>query len=114
MARFWNTSDFLKTAAIQWGIDNEDNAIRDLENQLGGEITRCGLFISKSHQFIGASPDGIYQDSLIEVKCPFILRDAEPTDFSNLNRQQRGSFCSSLTAAGTLKLKKNHLCNLDA
>ena len=105
--KFWSMTTVPKTAAIQWGLDNEKNAIRDLEIQLGGKIKQCGLFVSKTHQFLGASPDGIFEDHLVEIKCPFILKDSEPTNFSNLTKQQKWSFCCTLTASG-LKLKKNH------
>ena len=107
LKKFWSPSNLVKTPAIDWGIDNEDNAIRDLEVVLGGDVRRCGLFISKTHQFIGASPDGIFDDFLIEIKCPFILRHSEPTDFSNLKKEQKSSFCCTLVE-GRLKLKKSH------
>ena len=107
LKKFWSPTEFMKTSALQWGIDNEENAAHELEVHLGGEISRCGLFVSKMHYFIGASPDGIFQDFLIEIKCPFILRHSKPNDFSKLTKQQKVSFCCTLTA-GKLKLKKSH------
>ena len=33
-----------------------------MEGKKGVTITKCGLFISKTHGFLGASPDGIITD----------------------------------------------------
>ena len=96
-----------QSSAMKWGIEHEADAKIAIERQLGGSILNCGLFVSKSHSFIGASPDGIYDDCLVEIKCPFILRESEPTDFSNLSKQQKWNFCSKITPDG-LRLKKNH------
>ena len=95
------------TPAIKWGRENEMNAIRDLEEQLQGTIIKTGLFVSRICPFIGASPDGIFQDSIIEIKCPFILKDVLPTDLRFLSLEQRRNFCCEQTLDG-YKLKKSH------
>ena len=52
------------TAMLQ-GLQNEDSIAEAFINKLGSEgktgvsITKCGFFISKTHGFLGASPDGI-------------------------------------------------------
>ena len=95
------------TPAIKWGRENEQNAILDLEKELNGSITNTGLFVSRICPYIGASPDGIFQDSLIEIKCPFILKDVLPTDLRFLSKEQRSNFCCEQTLNG-YKLKKSH------
>lgn len=38
--------------------------------KLRKRIKKCGLLISKDHPMIAGSPDGICDDSIIEIKCP--------------------------------------------
>ena len=54
------------TAMLQ-GLQNEDSIAEAFINKLNTEgkkvsITKCGFFISKTHGFLGASPDGIITD----------------------------------------------------
>ena len=51
-----------------------------------------------------ASPDAIYNDALVEVKCPFVLKTTKPNDLSQLNPDQKRAHCRDVT----LKLKKEH------
>ena len=55
----------------------------------------------------GATPDGIVGSHLIEIKCPFILKDAEPTDLNGLTKQQKQSFFCELSGTD-LRLKRSH------
>lgn len=38
--------------------------------QVGIQIKPCGLFIDSKIPFLGATPDGITDDMVVEVKCP--------------------------------------------
>ena len=56
------------TAMLQ-GLQNEDNIAEAFINKMDTvegkkkvTITKCGLFISKSHGFLGANPDSIITD----------------------------------------------------
>lgn len=55
------------TAMLQ-GLQNEDSIAEAFMNKLDSEgakgvsITKCAFFISKTHGFLGASPDGIITD----------------------------------------------------
>lgn len=44
--------------------------MEQLSQQENITIEKCGLFIDKDHCYLGASPDGLYSDGLIEIKCP--------------------------------------------
>lgn len=66
----------------------------------GVEVTKCGLFLSSSHPFLGASPDGLFGDDYtIEVKCPYSAKycDINPTTVPYLELTN-----------GELALKKRH------
>lgn len=47
-----------------------------LQNQI--KCDECGLFVMKSHPYIGASPDRLLgTETVVEVKCPYTSRDRE-------------------------------------
>jgi len=49
------------------------------------QVCESGLIICKAFPFIGCSPDGIvscacHQKRLLEIKCPYSMRNAHPKD----------------------------------
>lgn len=56
------------TKAMKRGKSLEKPVIRVLERKLGAKIEECGLFVI--NLFCGASPDGVANDFIVEVKCP--------------------------------------------
>lgn len=91
----------LKTPAIRHGQKYETEAIKKFELQRKTEVKTCGLFISVEYPFLGASPDGIIDESsCIEVKCPFSCKNKliNPVTIPYLY----------LDPHNNLQLKKNH------
>lgn len=65
--------EFKGNPATQWGVNNEDNAIFELEIEHNLKVVETG-FHSKG--WIGASPDGLIGDDAVgEIKCPYGLRN---------------------------------------
>lgn len=63
--------DGFKNAAMQWGIDQEENAKRAYEALTGEFVSDVGLYTHPTIKGTHASPDGlIFVDGLIEIKCP--------------------------------------------
>lgn len=59
------------TPAMQWGIDNQSNAVAAYENARGVLVGGEAFFLHDSIDFFGATPDGLIDtDGLVEVKCP--------------------------------------------
>lgn len=57
--------------AMQWGIDQEENAIAAYENETGNFVKGTGLIDHPVIKLSGASPDGLVNlNGQIEVKCP--------------------------------------------
>jgi len=57
--------------AMQWGTDNEPNAIRWYEIESGHLVQPVGFVVHPKYDFIGVSPDGfVGTDGGIECKCP--------------------------------------------
>lgn len=65
-------------ASIKHGKENEDKAIAQLSRQENITIEKCGLFIDETHCFLGASPDGLYEDGIVEIKCPISIHGVDP------------------------------------
>lgn len=58
-------------AAMQWGSEQEANAINAYEFMRDADVRRVGFVIAPHFDMAGASPDGLVgENGLIEVKCP--------------------------------------------
>lgn len=63
--------DGYKSAAMQYGIDNEDAARIAYETRCGVFVQQVGLVKHPTIEGSHASPDGLVgNDGLIEIKCP--------------------------------------------
>lgn len=63
--------DGYKNAAMQHGIDNEENARLAYEAHTGSFVTEVGLYRHPTIEGTHASPDGLVgDDGLVEIKCP--------------------------------------------
>lgn len=58
------------TEAMQWGIETEAAAKEAYEAKTGRLITDVGFIPHPTISLFGASPDGLVDDGLIEIKCP--------------------------------------------
>ncbi len=58
-------------AAMQWGTDQEPNALALYQVETGAIVTPVGFVAHPTIENAGASPDGLVEDAgLIEIKCP--------------------------------------------
>lgn len=83
---------------IEWGINNEDKAREAYVTKISSlhiefKCSPAGLVISPQYPYLGASPDGFIQceccgEGIIEIKCPFSVRDEMPEDLVG----RKGSF----------------------
>lgn len=69
---------FETNPALEYGKTNEANALEIFKLETGLQVEECGFF--PLEDWLGASPDGLTSDGgLIEIKCPFGLRnDTDP------------------------------------
>ncbi|KAL1467229.1 hypothetical protein MTO96_042317 [Rhipicephalus appendiculatus] len=103
--------DLSRVRAVQYGISNERQAVRRYEAALRTALHdvqtfHCGLVVSPTSPWLGASPDRIVWDpqenshGIIEVKCPYSMKDMdEPTT--------RGS-CLYRDADNVFRLDRRH------
>ena len=72
------------SAALQWGINNEDVALHAYEQYTGSTVFPCGFYVCLDCPFLGASPDDIVfgkdgEMGIVEIKCPYVSRPRNPT-----------------------------------
>lgn len=59
------------TAAMARGRELEKKVLAELKHYMSDvKIENCGLFLNTEFPIIGASPDGLGSDFVIEIKCP--------------------------------------------
>ncbi|XP_043189745.1 uncharacterized protein LOC122363942 [Amphibalanus amphitrite] len=85
----------LRTEAVQWGIRHEDAAVEAALETIklvhtGLKVRRSGLWVCSKAPYLAASPDGILScdccgETLLEVKCPFSVRNGVPQEASFLD-----------------------------
>lgn len=78
--------EFTGNTATEWGTYNEEGARFDFTLETGHEVKQCGFFTRDD--WAGASPDGLTSDGgLIEIKCPFSLKDKDDPVFKTAEEQ---------------------------
>jgi putative phage-type endonuclease len=82
-------SEFVGNIATQWGVTHEDEAREAFEYKYGMIVYPAAFAVRFDCDWIGASPDGhIGEGSLLEIKCPFGLRNHEaPVPFKTIEEQ---------------------------
>lgn len=79
-------SEFVSNPAVDWGNNHERSAMLCFMRETGLDVNECGFM--PYEDWSGASPDGITSDdAVLEIKCPFSLRKANPAEFKPLSKQ---------------------------
>jgi len=79
-------SEFTGNVATRYGTYNEPNALADYELKFNTKVVETGFHTFED--WLGASPDGLIGDDvLIEIKCPYGLRDKNPPEFKSIDYQ---------------------------
>lgn len=69
-------SEFKGNSATEWGTFNEEGAIAEFQMETGLKVEPAPFV--PYYEWLGASPDGYTSDGhIIEIKCPYGLRDGE-------------------------------------
>ena len=88
MKRKLNGVGVFKSPAIEWGTDNEAKA-RTIYEFLYGEgekVEQTGYWTFEiDGVFLGASPDGLIGEGLVEIKCPYSKRDDKRPMFDSID-----------------------------
>jgi putative phage-type endonuclease len=65
-----NRADGYTSAAIQWGIEQEQFARAAYEAYRGVLVEEVGFITHPNIAMAGASPDGLVEGGMVEIKCP--------------------------------------------
>lgn len=57
--------------SLEHGNLQETHAFDPFQNEFEKTVTTCGLFIHKDFKYLAASPDGVDENALLEIKCPY-------------------------------------------
>lgn len=81
--------EFNGNIATQWGVTHEDEAREDFEHKSALTVEKASFCVHETQPWIGASPDGfVGEDALLEIKCPFGLRNNEAPSFKTAKEQE--------------------------
>ena len=80
--------EFVGNVATEFGTAHEPLALLDYEMETGNTVQECGFFVHPEFDWLGASPDGLIDDhGLVEIKCPYGLRNEANPEFKPLADQ---------------------------
>ena len=90
--------------AINWGISNEQEAIKEFIAATKHKVEETGLWLDPCG-FLGASPDGLVgSDAVLEAKCPFTFRNSTIEEAIKSNE-----FFLTKSEDGSFDLKRDHV-----
>lgn len=76
-----NPKSLANIPAVKHGITNEQKALLEYELMTGVKCTASGLQIHPDYQYIAGSPDALVgTDGVLEIKCPFIIKNMNPSE----------------------------------
>ena len=108
--------------ATRWGQDHEKIAIEAYQGyqhsngHAGLTVCPVGFYISSTHPFLGASPDGgIYDPTdpmnpygYLEIKCPYVHRDKTPLQACS----DKKFCCTEVNGVVTLRRSHHYYCQV--
>jgi len=90
MCREWQDmpSEFEGNIATEYGTFSEKLALLDLKSRHHIYAKECGFIVDQELDWLGASPDGLIgDDAVLEIKCPYSLRDKKDGIFKTIAEQ---------------------------
>lgn len=104
LKRLLGEYDLSRVKAVQWGVQNEAEAINHFRKCTGLPVAETGIWLDPNG-VLGASPDGLIgQNHVLEVKCPYTQRNLTIAE-AVLN----DSFCLKRNHDGTYQLKQDQV-----
>lgn len=85
-------NEFKKNVATEYGTLHEPLAQMEFVTKYGYAVHDVGFYAHPDYAWLGASPDGVFENSkgeecLLEIKCPFVLRNELLPQFKPLAEQ---------------------------
>ena len=97
--------DLSRVKAVQWGVNNEEEAIKAFTLKTGKTVKETGIWFHSS-SILGASPDGIVDhETALEAKCPYSERNLTIDEAV----KSSATFCLDKSDSREYVLKKEHV-----
>ena len=97
--------DLSKVKAVQWGVNNEAEAVKSFPNLTGKTVQETRIWLDLSG-ILGASPDEIVdEESVLEAKCPYTERNMTIEEAVNTSP----NFCLEKCENGQYAWKRDHV-----
>ena len=85
-------SEFTGNIATEYGSLHEPLAQMEFVTKHGYAVHEVGFYVHPDYSWLGASPDGVFENSkgeecLLEIKCPFGLRNEPLPQFKTIEHQ---------------------------
>lgn len=97
------TAKVYDSLCMKRGRDLEDYVFKKLEEK-GYKIQKCGFMLIPSHPILGASPDGIADDFIVEIKCPISQKTVKNyVHEGTITPKYKAQMCLQMLAAGKKK-----------
>ena len=105
LKRLLGEYDLSRVKAVQWGVNNEEEAIKAFTLKTGKTVKETGIWFHSSG-ILGASPDGIVDHkTALEAKCPYTERNLTIDEAV----QSSATFCLDKSDSREYVLKKEHV-----
>ena len=75
--RILGSTRLFDTVVMKRGRRLQQDVVKVVEDEIGENINKCGIFINQNSPIFDASPDGIGSNFVVEIKCPFTTRTAK-------------------------------------
>lgn len=119
VGNLWEIKKFKGNTATRYGTLMEPRARKQytklmLKKDPHLVIEETGLWVKKSIPYLGCSPDAVVKKNgkiirIVEIKCPYILRDVHPKRFAGrLTQTQLQNFPLKHKSNGKVAIRKHH------
>lgn len=93
-----------ESEASLYGKEQEAVCLARLETALGVSIVEGKKVVPRGQRWLVCIPDGLVEDSIVEVKCPYKCRE---NSFESLAETDQ-NFCLKVQSSGELGLSQDH------
>ncbi|UOF80299.1 exonuclease [Caudoviricetes sp.] len=85
--RYGMPLEFHGTIATQWGVIHLEEALEDFQRYIGKEVVRAASMPSVLPWLNGKPVGFIGDDEIVEIRCPFGIRDDVSPEFKTIDEQ---------------------------
>jgi putative phage-type endonuclease len=93
-------NEFFENNAMRWGTETEPYARSAYEAVTGVLVQEVGFIDHPTIEWAGASPDGLVNDGLLEIKCPTTTKHIQYLLANEVPEQYKPQMCWQMLCTG--------------